>query len=158
MPKLLDREPTPEMLKAGELESYNEEATCETVFLAMYDAAPEVVQEPVAHVYRNEHGTVRIDQQYLPSADSFPVFAYPPEAQAAIRERDVMIEELLRAVADHVTVRGEQAAEISRLTALVDTCKAVIDDALFTKHNQSSLAFLRRNMAKALAAIKEIEK
>ena len=38
MPKLIDREPTPEMLKAGELESDSEEATYETVFLAMYDA------------------------------------------------------------------------------------------------------------------------
>lgn len=31
----------------------------------------------VAHLYFNEHGTPRVDQQYLPSEDSFPVYRLP---------------------------------------------------------------------------------
>ena len=34
-------------------------------------------QGPVAHLYFNEHGTPRVDQQYLPSEDSFPVYRLP---------------------------------------------------------------------------------
>ena len=34
-------------------------------------------RRPVAHLYFNEHGTPRVDQQYLPSEDSFPVYRLP---------------------------------------------------------------------------------
>ena len=34
-------------------------------------------QGPVAHLYFNEHGTPRVDQQYLPNEDSFPVYRLP---------------------------------------------------------------------------------
>ena len=34
-------------------------------------------QRPVAHIYFNEHGTPRVDQQYLPNEDSFPVYRLP---------------------------------------------------------------------------------
>lgn len=122
MLKLLDREPTLVQVRAGQI---GVTTTCAiAIYQAMYDAAPEVVQEPIAHVYRNEYGTVRIDQQYLPSADSFPVFAYPPDAQAEIRERDARIARLENELADALdlkegngpTALAMQSAEISRLT------------------------------------------
>ena len=91
--KLIDREPTPEMLKAitG--------ADCapsnyKRMFQTAYDAAPEVNQDPVAIVDANDEGywadilpdrSVKVGQ---------PLFAYPPEAQDEIAKRDDLIVEL----------------------------------------------------------------
>ena len=63
-------------------EAYENYTLKEHILRSSKDVEAEVIkkikaQGPVAHLYFNEHGTPRVDQQYLPSEDSFPVYRLP---------------------------------------------------------------------------------
>lgn len=88
--KLIEREPTPEMIEAMR----DNGATFTGMFKATYDAAPEIQQEPAAIVDANDDGywadilpdrSVKVGQ---------PLYAFPPDAQAEIAKRDAQIAEL----------------------------------------------------------------
>ena len=115
--KLIDREPTPRMIEAMQMDQFHMASYVKTLFQAAYDAAPEVQQEPVARVTGYFGGRLVIEP--LNPAAVFlkdtALYIFPPDAQAEIAKRDERIAKLLRAVADHVTVRGEQSTKIARL-------------------------------------------
>lgn len=100
MPKLLDREPTPEMIDAGR-EALNLAKRISAdeiplVFSYMYDAAPEVNQEPLAWMLK-EDGDVEYngsDRFSCGRTGGTPLFSFPPDAQAEIAKLDARIAEL----------------------------------------------------------------
>ena len=169
--KLIDREPTPEMIES----MHERGATLTGMFQAMYDAAPEVKQEPVAIVDANDEGywadilpdrSVKVGQ---------PLFAYPPDAQAEIAKRDNRIKELEQQIARLKTVpmkyrrmgfnaqlqreNTEQAAEITRLKAVIAKCEEVLELNLVfmdTPIDQRKVQPYTQTYD-ALAAIKEID-
>ena len=135
--KLIEREPTPEMIEAMR----DNGATFTGMFKATYDAAPEIQQEPAAIVDANDDGywadilpdrSVKVGQ---------PLYAFPPDAQAEIAKRDARIKELefswagcsqqlKDACADLDEVerqRDEQAAEISRLKGVIAKCEVALN-------------------------------
>ena len=129
--KLLDREPTQEMIDAGrEVLNLAKRISADEiplVFSYMYDAAPEVKQEPVAKVDAN-------DECYW--ADILPdrsvkvgqlLYAFPPDAQAEIAKRDARIDSLTAAGAEYQRQCFEQAAEISRLKGVIAKCEGVLN-------------------------------
>ena len=49
-------------------------------------------------------------------------------------------------------------AENERLKDVIAKCAEALDEALFTKHNETSFVFCTLKLERALSAIKEIEK
>ena len=90
--KLIDREPTQEMLKAI-ASSDCAPSNYKQMFQSAYDAAPEVNQEPVAIV-----GELYPQTKIELSRKGIPVGAFlytlPPDAQAEIAKLDARIETL----------------------------------------------------------------
>ena len=104
--KLIEREPTPEMIEAMR----DNGATFTGMFKATYDAAPEIQQEPAAIVDANDDGywadilpdrSVKVGQ---------PLYAFPPDAQAEIAKRDERIKELEER--EQILVRANSSANI----------------------------------------------
>ena len=94
--KLIDREPTPEMIDA-----MSRRYSLVGIFNAAYDAAPEVKQEPVAFLSLDCIGERYLC--FLKPVDNDPVtplYAFPPDAQAEIVERIKELEQELQTTAD----------------------------------------------------------
>ena len=181
--KLIDREPTEEMLFAARF--YKEGThTLACAWRAMYDAAPEVQQEPIAFEYHGRFSFAHIHQ------DERFLYAFPPDAQAEIKKQSARIKELEMAIDNemvmaHIGVFNsgddpkaalnklqcfsegvggffahyqlqEQAAEISRLKAVIEKCHSALtqckewqeDANTLTCHNHEAVEL-------ALAAIME---
>ena len=99
--KLLNREPTPEMIES----MHERGATLTGMFQSAYDAAPEVKQEPVAEVVWFDPATLPFPEKpgkIIDGSMAFmdgatvgtKLFAYPPDALAEIAKRDARIAEL----------------------------------------------------------------
>ena len=130
--KLIDREPTQEMLKAiaG--------ADCapsnyKRMFQTAYDAAPEVKQEPVAFLSLD-----CIGERYLcfsKPVDNDPVtplYTYPPDAQAEITKRDARIETLEIRLSGFSDLTGLMQSSLegdtSRISELLDQNEKQADE------------------------------
>ena len=134
--KLINREPTKEMVEAFNKSADMGSRDPGTFWTAMYDAAPEVKQEPVEIEWPEYHAEAMgcgledrmitdpyeamrygWDEALEYCASRLPdrVFTYPPDAQAEIAKMDASILEYqqdLQIRDDHI---AEQTAEISRL-------------------------------------------
>ena len=124
--KLLDREPTPEMI--AEMWQYYSDHNVTSVvgiFQAAYDAAPEIQQEPVKYEFQGTDGNWHpfIDQRHYENTVSDgswsirALYTYSPDAQAEIAKRDARINELeqsktMTAVRD--TIKSEALLENER--------------------------------------------
>ena len=101
--KLIDREPTPVQVRAGQI---GVTTTCAiAIYQAMYDAAPEVKNEPVAEVVWFDPATLLFPEKPGKIIDGSMAFmdgatvgtklyASPPDALAEIAKRDERIAEL----------------------------------------------------------------
>ena len=106
MPKLLDREPTLEMIDAGR-EALNLAKRISAdeiplVFSYMYDAAPEIQKNPVAWMI-DDDGDVEyngVDRFSCGRTGGVPLYTFPPDAQAEIVERIKELEQELQTTAD----------------------------------------------------------
>ena len=111
--KLIDREPTQEMLKAI-ASSDCAPSNYKQMFQSAYDAAPEVNQEPVAIV-----GELYPQTKIELSRKGIPVGAFlytlPPDAQAEIAKRDERIASLIAAGAEYQRQFFEQSDQIKKL-------------------------------------------
>ena len=153
MPKLLDREPTQEMLKAI-ASSDCATSNYKRMFQAAYDAAPDVKQEPFGYVREIRPMEWKFSKTTSWGPEVWkPVFTFPIDAQAEIAKRDARIAEL----ETHInTLAREQAAEISRLKALVEKCKEVLEDSHQNINQERGFASeIKHDIEQALAAIKE---
>lgn len=140
--KLINREPTPGMIEA----MHERGATLTGMFQAAYDAAPEMKQEPVAwrvwrgddyELYFNLDSAIRRTECFIKPRKVEPLYTFHPNAQAEIAKRDASIEEYkqdLQLRDDHI---AEQAAEISRLKALVGKCEEVVEQ--YTTREQDTM-------------------
>ncbi len=88
--KLIDREPTEEMLFAARF--YKEGThTLACAWRAMYDAAPDIQQEPIGYI-DGHYGFVRTKEGInLPIGAK--AYAFPPDAQAEITRLNDLVEE-----------------------------------------------------------------
>lgn len=88
--KLIEREPTPEMIEAMR----DNGATFTGMFKATYDAAPEIQQEPVA--FLSEGGDVARSKAWMDEMGfkCSPLYTFPPDTQVEIAKRDAQIAEL----------------------------------------------------------------
>lgn len=192
MPKLLDRDPTQEMIEAADKAWINfTSRTFTDIFQSMYDAAPEVKQEPVEIDWPEYHyeamgcgledrgitdkyDAMRYgwDEAIERCAERIPkkLFELPPDAQAEIAKRDERIKELesninafAREQAQKMLNNGaysdkvnQQAAEISRLKALVGQCKEVLEDSHQNINQERRFASeIEQDIEQTLAAIRE---
>ena len=107
--KLIDREPTPEMI-ATMWTAYNagDVVSVVRIFRAAYDAAPEVKQEPVKAV---EVMVSAVGSTYTTPAKDY--YILPPDAQAEIAKSDARIAKL------H-TENAKLKAELKAITAVLD--------------------------------------
>ena len=88
--KLIDREPTPEMLEAARF--YKEGAhTLAWVWRAMYDAAPDIQQEPIGYI-DGHYGFVRT-KEGINMPIGARAYTFPPDAQVEITRLNDLIEE-----------------------------------------------------------------
>ena len=173
--KLIDREPTQEMRISGQ-ECLPENipgrsAVATEVFLAMYDAAPEVKQEPVAWEYV-EHGRTFLiphDSPYvhqMQNGEWTPLFSFPPYAQAEITKRGARIAELeerlneavggfkrdlVKQLQDCRKSKEMQAAEITRLREVLAKCQWLLQLAKKWAIPEQAMPHIEET----LAAIKE---
>lgn len=92
--KLIDREPTPVQVRAGQI---GVTTTCAiAIYQAMYDAAPEIQKNPVAWMI-DDDGDVEyngVDRFSCGRTGGVPLYTYPPDAQEEIDKRDERIAEL----------------------------------------------------------------
>ena len=142
MPKLLDREPTQEMLKAI-ASSDCAPSNYKRMFQSAYDAAPDVKQEPVAEVVErldeDRYFKCEVLEGAMPCV-GVKLFALPPDAQAEIRERDARISRLENELADALdlkagngpTALAMQAARIKELEEKLTVC--VFDRDTYKRH------------------------
>ena len=115
MPKLLDREPTQEMLKAI-ASSDCATSNYKRMFQAAYDAAPDVKQEPFGYVREIRPMEWKFSKTTSWGPEVWkPVFTFPIDAQAEIAKLNARIDSLTAAGAEYQRQCFEQAAEISRL-------------------------------------------
>lgn len=134
--KLIDREPTQEMIAAGR-EALNLAKRISAdeiplVFSYMYDAAPEVKQEPVEYQFQGKNGFwYRFDdtRYYINTVKdgSWPIralYALPPDAQVEIAKRDERIASLIAAGTEYQRQFFEQSDQIKELSEDRDTWKA----------------------------------
>ena len=93
--KLIDREPTQEMLKAI-ASSDCAPSNYKQMFQSAYDAAPDVKQEPVAwvEVADSYEGPYEFHGAALLGIGKHNLYTFPPDAQAEIAKRDARIAEL----------------------------------------------------------------
>ena len=180
MAKLIDRDPTQEMIDVGR-EALNLAKRISAdeiplVFSYMYDAAPEIQKNPVAWMI-DDDGDVEyngVDRFSCGRTGGVPLYTFPPDAQAEIAKLNARIDSLTAAGAEYQRQCFEQAAEISRLKAVIAKCKDALEQA---KTVRARLAAWRTTnfghdcgdqhekmkrefplMDETLAAIKEIEK
>ena len=167
--KLIDREPTLEMIGAARF--YKEGThTLACAWRAMYDAAPEVKQEPVAIVGELYPQTkLELNRRGIP-VGAF-LYTFPPDAQAEITKRDERIKELknkaelpmkykrMQFNAELQKEVAKQAAEIARLNAVIAKCHSAISQCKQWQEGTNTLTCHNHDAVEdALTAIKEIEK
>ena len=176
--KLIDREPTQEMLKAI-ASSDCAPSNYKQMFQSAYDAAPEVNQEPVAIV-----GELYPQTKIELSRKGIPVGAFlytlPPDAQVEIAKLDARIETLEIRLSGFSDLTGlmqsslegdtsriselldqneKQAAEITRIKGVIAKCGEVLKLNLVfmdTPIDQRKVQPYTQTY-EALAAIKEME-
>ena len=99
--KLIDREPTLKMIEATRF--YKEGAhTMAWVWRAMYDAAPNIKQEPIGYI-DGHYGFVRT-KEGINMQIGAKAYAFPPDAQAEIDKRDARIKALEQAIDNEMVV------------------------------------------------------
>lgn len=132
--KLIAREPTPEMLQGAD--GLERDITA-NLWRIMYDAAPEVKQEPFGYVREIRPSEWKFSKTTSWGPEVWkPVFVFPLDAQAEIAKRDKRIAELeerrceICGYAEHHREHtgclrvfvNEQSAEIARLKVVVGKC------------------------------------
>ena len=202
--KLIDREPTQEMLKAI-ASSDCAPSNYKQMFQSAYDAAPDVKQEPVAwvEVADSYEGPYEFHGAALLGIGKHNLYTFPPDAQAEIAKRDARISRLENELADALDLKAgngptalamqaarikeleeeilllesngvmatvvsgqketieQQAAEISRLKALVGECekklRSIKTDVDSAPHIPISMTLneIAFSVEEAIAAIKE---
>lgn len=106
MPKLLDREPTQEMLKAI-ASSDCAPSNYKRMFQSAYDAAQEVKQEPFGYVREIRPREWKFSKTTSWGPDIWaPVYRFPPDAQAEIERRDARISRLENELADALDLKA----------------------------------------------------
>ena len=184
MPKLLDREPTQEMLKAiaG--------ADCapsnyKRMFQAAYDAAPEMKQDPFGYVREIRPMEWKFSKTTSWGPEVWkPVFTFPIDDQAEIAKRDARIAELeadqdkanaavaignylgktynyawcdTSLASQTIDLLKEQSAEIARLKGVLAKCKETLVSNISDLQEPNFVTLASWRVKEALAAIKEIE-
>ena len=183
MAKLIDRDPTQEMIDAGR-EALNLAKRISAdeiplVFSYMYDAAPEIRKNPVAWMI-DDDGDVEyngVDRFSCGRTGGVPLYTFPPDAQAEIAKRDARIETLEIRLSGFSDLTGlmqsslegdtsriselldqneKQADEIERLKGVIAKCACSLH-AITKRANYLDVLDIAREANEALAAIKEID-
>ena len=181
--KLIDREPTEEMLFAARF--YKEgQHTLACAWRAMYDAAPDIQQEPIGYI-DGHYGFVRT-KEGINMPIGARAYTFPPDAQVEIAKRDGRIKELeadqdkanaavaignylgktynyawcdTSLASQTIDLLKEQSAEISRLKEVIAKCQSALAQCKQWKEGANTLTCHNHEaVEEALCMIKEIEK
>lgn len=171
--KLIDREPTQEMIEAMQMDKFHLASYVKALFQAAYDAAPEVEQEPFGYVREIRPGEWKFSKTTSWGPDVWsPVYRFPLDAQAEIakqaariaeleaveEQRDQMIADLYEKRGNDLIKIDEQAAEISRLKGVIAKCKETLVSSISDLQEPNFVTLAAWRVKEAIAAIKEKEK
>ena len=121
MAKLIDRDPTPVQVRAGQI---GVTTTCAiAIYQAMYDATPEMKQEPFGYVREIRPMEWKFSKTTSWGPEVWkPVFTLPIDAQAEIAKRDARIAELEQDLQTTADALGHAHQNIERLERESSAC------------------------------------